>query len=114
MNACRAGTKRLGTKRYRPHNKSVAKNSVPAVRNTPTHWDEASADSCTDPTIKEIPTPKDSGPNVSNAQYTKNCIIQGRCELTRQIRLNALSIVRISISDVTTSITLPIAVNFPA
>ena len=67
-----------------------------------------------DPTIKEIPTPKDSGPKVSNAQYTKNCIIQGRCELTRQIRLNALSIVRISISDVTTSITLPIAVNFPA
>ena len=90
---------------------------MPKVCSNPTTHcgaNEASAESCTDPTIKEIPTPKDSGPNVSNAQYTKNCIIQGRCVLTRQIRLNVLSIVRISISDVTTSITLPIAVNFPA
>lgn len=46
------------------------KVSVAAVRNAPDHCGapEASAASCTEPTIKEMPTPKDSGPNVSKAQ----------------------------------------------
>ena len=104
-----AGTKRLGTKRYKPHSSAVI-NETAVI--TLSHSEPPT--NCTWPITTDSPTPKDKGPNVSNAQYTKNCIIQGRCELTRQIRLNALSIVRISISEVTTNITLPMAVSLVA
>ena len=54
------------------------------------------------------------GPKVSSAQYTKNCVHSGRSLCTRQMRLKVWSMVRISSSEVTTSITMPIAVRLLA